>query len=150
MKPGSVIVDLAAERGGNCELSEPDQRVERHGVTILGPTNLPAEVPTHASQMFAKNVATLLLHLTKDGALQLDMDDEITRETMACCDGEVTNPRMREMLGQQPLAKQPATKLASDAALTPIPFDDSDEEPPTKRANDDDGDNDEPLEVKFD
>ncbi len=151
MKPGSVIVDLAAERGGNCELSEPDQRVERHGVTILGPTNLPAEVPTHASQMFAKNVATLLLHLTKDGALHLDMNDEITRETMACCDGEVTNLRMREILGQQPLAKPPASRTAADAALAPIPFDDSDEEPPPKRADDDDeDDNDEPLEVNFD
>ncbi|MEE3221081.1 MAG: hypothetical protein VX257_12480, partial [Planctomycetota bacterium] len=131
MKPGSVIVDLAAERGGNCELSEADQQVERHGVTILGPTNLPAEVPQHASQMFSKNIVTLLLHLTKDGSLHLDLEDEITRETVAAHRGEVTNPRMREILGLEPLTTtepKAAEQLPTDTAPPPIPFDDDDEE----------------------
>ncbi len=131
MKPGSVIVDLAAERGGNCELSEADQQVERHGVTILGPTNLPAEVPQHASQMFSKNIVTLLLHLTKDGSLHLDLEDEITRETVAVHRGEVTNPRMREILGLEPLTTtepKAAEQLPTDTAPPPIPFDDDDEE----------------------
>ena len=82
MRPGSVIVDLAAERGGNCELSAPDHTVVAHGVHILGPPSLPSEVPTHASQMFSKNVATFLRHLVKDGQVELDMEDEITRDTL--------------------------------------------------------------------
>ena len=131
MKPGSVIVDLAAERGGNCELSEADQQVERHGVTILGPTNLPAEVPQHASQMFSKNIVTLLLHLTKEGSLHLDLEDEITRETVAVHRGEVTNPRMREILGLEPLTTtepKATEQLPTDTAPPPIPFDDDDDE----------------------
>jgi len=103
MKPGSVIVDLAAERGGNCELSQADKTVVEHGVTILGPTNLPAEVPRDASSMFSKNVATLLLHLCDEGTLKLDLSDEITRDTMATHEGQVTNARMRDILGQEPL-----------------------------------------------
>jgi len=103
MKPGSVIVDLAAERGGNCELSQADQTVVEQGVTILGPTNLPGEVPRDASNMFAKNVATLLLHLCEEGTLELDLEDEITRDTMATHDGQVTNARMRDILGLEPL-----------------------------------------------
>jgi NAD(P) transhydrogenase subunit alpha len=99
MPAGSVIVDLAAERGGNCEMSKPDQTVTAHGVTILGPTNLPSEVPKHASQMFAKNMTTLLAHLTKEGRLELDREDEIVRETMATFGGEVVQGRLREILG---------------------------------------------------
>jgi len=98
MRPGSVIVDLAAERGGNCELTRADQRVVEHGVTILGPTNLPATVPYHASQMYAKNIATLLLHLTKDGEPNIDLDDEITAGTMISQGGQVVHPRVRELL----------------------------------------------------
>ena len=87
MPPGSVIVDLAAERGGNCELTEPDEIVVHQGVTILGPSNPPALVPYHASQMYSKNITTFLTHLLgKDGAqrtvLALNPDDEITRETL--------------------------------------------------------------------
>ncbi|MEX0866140.1 MAG: Re/Si-specific NAD(P)(+) transhydrogenase subunit alpha [Pirellulales bacterium] len=104
MRPGSVIVDLAAERGGNCVLSKPDETVVAHGVTILGPTNLPAEVPYHASQMFSKNLATFLLHLVADGELKLDLDDEITRETLVGRDGQLTHPRLRELLDLPPLA----------------------------------------------
>src|SRR6187401_1926255 len=75
MAPGSVLVDLAAERGGNCELTRPDQVVVEKGVTILGPTNLPSTVPYHASQMYAKNITTFLLHLVKDGDVRLDPND---------------------------------------------------------------------------
>ncbi len=81
MRPGSVIVDCAAESGGNCELTVAGERVEKHGVIILGPVNLPAELPVHASQMYSRNIAALLVHLVKDGRLALDADDEITRET---------------------------------------------------------------------
>jgi NAD(P) transhydrogenase subunit alpha len=77
MKPGSVIIDLAAESGGNCEMTKPDQTVEEVGVRVMGPTNLAATVPFHASQMFSRNVATLLLHLMSDGGIELDPDDEI-------------------------------------------------------------------------
>ncbi len=99
MAPGSVIVDLAAERGGNCELTKPGETVVAHGVTIQGPENLPSTVPYHASQMYAKNVATFLLHLVKKGELTLDMNDEITKETMMTQNGEVVLPRIREVLG---------------------------------------------------
>jgi NAD(P) transhydrogenase subunit alpha len=81
MRLGSVIVDLAAEMGGNCELTEPGADIVRHGVTILGPINLAATVPVHASQMYARNIAALLQHLVKDGKLNLDYGDEITRDT---------------------------------------------------------------------
>ncbi len=99
MAPGSVIVDLAAERGGNCELTKPGQTIVSHGVTILGPENLSATVPFHASQMYAKNIATFLLHLVKKGEVKLDMNDEITKETMMTRGGEIVLPRLREALG---------------------------------------------------
>ena len=102
MTPGAVVVDLAAERGGNVEPSKPDETVVAHGVTILGPTNLPATVPFHASQMYAKNVSTLLLHLVDDGALQVDLEDEITQGTLVSRDGEVVHPRVRELLALTP------------------------------------------------
>ena len=98
MAPGSVIVDLAAERGGNCELTRADETVHVHGVTILGPTNLPATVPYHASQMYAKNITTFLAHLVKDGAVRIDQSDEITRETLVTHGGAVVNPRIRELV----------------------------------------------------
>lgn len=99
MAPGSVIVDLAAERGGNCELTKPGHTIVVDGVTIHGPENLASTVPFHASQMYAKNVATFLLHLVKKGEIQLDMNDEITKETMMTRNGEVVQPRIREVLG---------------------------------------------------
>lgn len=98
MAPGSVIVDLAAERGGNCELTRADQIVVENGITILGPTNLPSTVPYHASQMYAKNITTFLLHLVKDGNVKVDTGDEITRETLMTQSGEVVNSRIREAL----------------------------------------------------
>jgi proton-translocating NAD(P)+ transhydrogenase subunit alpha len=105
MAPGSVIVDLAAERGGNCELTKAGETVVEHGVTILGPTNLPAAVPYHASQMYARNIATVVQHLVqrekgpdgkKTGAakLVLDMNDEITRESVVTKDGALVHERM--------------------------------------------------------
>ena len=99
MKPGSVVVDLAAERGGNCELTKPGETVIDGGVTILGPANLPAEIPYHASQMYAKNIATFLLNMVKDGQLNLDMEDEITRDTLVTQYGKIANPRVAEILG---------------------------------------------------
>ncbi len=106
MRTGSVIVDLAAERGGNCELTQADQAVVEHGVTILGPTNLSSEVPQHASQMFAKNLATFLLHMTKEEKLDIDFDDQIVRETLAANDGQVQNQRLRDLLELGPLATE--------------------------------------------
>ena len=96
MAPGSVIVDLAGERGGNCELTRPGEIVVEHGVTIIGWFNLASTVPYHASQMYARNVSAFLLHLVKDGKLQLNLDDEIVRETMLTRGGEVVNARVRE------------------------------------------------------
>ncbi|MFN8177450.1 MAG: Re/Si-specific NAD(P)(+) transhydrogenase subunit alpha [bacterium] len=99
MAPGSVIVDLAAASGGNCELTRADQTVVENGVTIFGPTNLPSTIPNHASQMFSKNVATFLALLVKDGKLNLDMTDEIIRETLVTRGKDVVLPRVREALG---------------------------------------------------
>ena len=99
MSRGSVIVDLAAERGGNCELTKPDQKVVAHGVTILGPTNLPAEAAYHASQMYAKNISAFLLNLVKDKQVQINLEDEIIRETLIARDGRVVDPRIQQLLG---------------------------------------------------
>jgi NAD(P) transhydrogenase subunit alpha len=98
MAPGSVIVDLAAERGGNCELTHPNEVAVEHGVTIIGLFNLAGTVPYHASQMYARNMATFLAHLVKDGKLQLDLNDEITRETLITRNGEVINERIRSLM----------------------------------------------------
>src|SRR5256885_4669772 len=89
MKPGSVIVDLAAETGGNCELTEPGSETVRHGVTILGPLNLPSTVPLHASQMYARNVAAFLGHIVQNGVLRVDFEDQIIRDTCVTHAGEV-------------------------------------------------------------
>jgi len=89
MKPGSVIVDLAAETGGNCELTEPGTEIVRHGVAILGPLNLPSTLPLHASQMYAKNLSAFLGHVVQDGRLRLDFEDPIIRDTCVTHAGEV-------------------------------------------------------------
>ncbi len=99
MAPGSIIVDLAAERGGNCEITRPGEEIEEDGVRILGPLNLPATVPYHASQMYARNVATFLMYLIKDGAITLDRSDEIVSGTLVTHGGEVVHPRVRELMG---------------------------------------------------
>jgi len=99
MQPGSVIVDLAAERGGNCELTRADETVVEHGVMIHGPVNLPATVPYHASQMYAKNITTFLKHLLgTEGRLTFDRQDEITRETLVTHQGDVTQERVRSLV----------------------------------------------------
>jgi NAD(P) transhydrogenase subunit alpha len=95
MRPGSVIVDLAAEMGGNCALTEKGETVQVHGVTIIGRLNLPATMPTHASQMFSKNITTFLQHLMEDGALKLNFEDEITGATCITRDGQIVNDRAR-------------------------------------------------------
>jgi NAD(P) transhydrogenase subunit alpha len=97
MAPGSVIVDLAAERGGNCELTRAEEQVQEHGVTIIGSINLASTVPYHASQMYAKNVATFLLHMVKEGKLQINPQDEIVRETLLTQGGEIVSARLREI-----------------------------------------------------
>jgi len=99
MRRGSVIIDLVAERGGNCELTQADRRIEVDGVIILGPVNLPATVPYHASEMYSRNLLTFMKHLVKEGEIKLDMEDEITRETLLTRDGEIVNTRLRELYG---------------------------------------------------
>ena len=96
MAPGSVILDLAAERGGNCEITERGKTVVKHGVTIIGAINVATGVPYHASQMYARNVAAFITHLIKDQKLNLNMDDEIVRETLLTRGGEIVHPRVRE------------------------------------------------------
>ncbi|MDP2954048.1 MAG: NAD(P) transhydrogenase subunit alpha, partial [Chloroflexota bacterium] len=104
MRPGAVIVDLAAERGGNCELTRPGETVVLDRVTIMGPLNLPATVPYHASQMYARNLTSFLLNMVKNGKLELRMEDEIIRETMVTQGGEVVHSRVRELLRLPALA----------------------------------------------
>jgi NAD(P) transhydrogenase subunit alpha len=99
MASGSVVVDLAAERGGNCELTRPGESIQENGVTVVGPANLPATVPYHASLMYAKNVATFVLHMVTDGKVQVDDKDEIVRETLVTRGGQVVHPKVREALG---------------------------------------------------
>src|SRR3989449_8964381 len=106
MAPGSVIFDLAAERGGNCELTQTGQTVVKHGVTIIGRINIATGVPYHASQMYARNLTAFLLHLVKDGKLRLDVDDEIIRDTLVTRDGEVVNERVREFFALPALVPQ--------------------------------------------
>ena len=100
MATGSVIFDLAAERGGNCELTRPGQTVIEHGVTIIGRINVASGVPYHASQMYARNITAFLLHLMRDGKLQLDLEDEIIRETLLTRGGELVNERVRAFFSQ--------------------------------------------------
>ncbi|HXM40970.1 MAG TPA: NAD(P) transhydrogenase subunit alpha [Bryobacteraceae bacterium] len=99
MAPGSVVVDLAAERGGNCEITRAGEVVEEQGVAVLGSINLASTVPYHASQLYARNVTAFLLHLFRDGKLHTDADDEIARETLVTQGGEIVNRRLREFFG---------------------------------------------------
>lgn len=110
MAPGSVVIDLAAEQGGNCELTRPNETIVEHGVTIVGCVNLPATIPYHASQMYAKNMATFLKNLVRDGEVQLNQEDEIICDTLVTHGGDVVNSRVRELLQLPPLAavEQPA------------------------------------------
>jgi NAD(P) transhydrogenase subunit alpha len=104
MEPGSVILDLASERGGNCELTRTGETVVEHGVTIIGAINVASGVPYHASQMYARNITAFLQHLVKDGKLRLDLEDDIIRETLVAHDGQVVNARVREAFAMPALA----------------------------------------------
>jgi NAD(P) transhydrogenase subunit alpha len=95
MKPGSVIVDLAAEAGGNCELTEPGKTVVKHGVVICGPLNLPSMVPVHASQMYSRNLMTFVLEFFEDGDFQLDLEDEIIKGALVTHDGKIMHGATR-------------------------------------------------------
>jgi NAD(P) transhydrogenase subunit alpha len=99
MQPGSVVVDIAAERGGNCELTVPGQSILHNGVMVIGPLNLASTVPVHASRLFSKNISTFLLNMIKKGELQIDLEDEIIRETMLTHKCAITNARVGERLG---------------------------------------------------
>ena len=98
MKPGSVIVDLAAESGGNCEATKAGETIEVDGVSVIGPVNVPSSVPYHASQMYAKNIANLLLLMVKDEELNIDLEDEILKESLVTDGGNVVNDRVKEAL----------------------------------------------------
>lgn len=91
MREGSVIIDIAAEQGGNCELTQPGEVVQKYGVTIYGPLNLPASLPLHASQMYARNIANLVKHLYQAKDRQLNFTDEITRSSCVCNKGELVS-----------------------------------------------------------
>ncbi len=108
MAPGSVIFDLAAERGGNCELTRPGETIVAHGVTIIGRINVAAAVPYHASQMYARNLTAFLVNLVKDGKMRPATEDDIIRETLLTRDGEIVNGRVREYLALPELAAQGA------------------------------------------
>ena len=105
MAPGSVIVDLAAERGGNCELTRPGEKVVEHGVTIVGWFNLASSLPHHASQLYARNISAFLAHLVREGKVQINLEDEIIRETLLTRDGEIVNKRVREFFKLPALAE---------------------------------------------
>jgi NAD(P) transhydrogenase subunit alpha len=95
MRHGSVVVDVAAEQGGNCSLTEPGKEVVKYGVTIIGPLNLPSSMPVHASEMYARTIHSFLGHIVRDGNLQLDMKDEIIRATLVTHHGEIVNDALR-------------------------------------------------------
>jgi NAD(P) transhydrogenase subunit alpha len=103
MRPGSVIVDLAAPAGGNCELTEPGETVEHNGVTIFAPLNLPAAIPVHASQLYSRNMTNFLKLLVKDGALNIDMNDEIIKGSCVAFEGDVMNERVAAALSARPV-----------------------------------------------
>lgn len=101
MRPGSVIVDLAAEQGGNCALTEPGNEVMKYGVTIIGRLNLPSRLAVHASQMYSRNMEKLLLHLMGDGGLKINLQEEITAGCVITQGGEVVHPKVKELLSQK-------------------------------------------------
>ncbi|MGF7237437.1 MAG: NAD(P) transhydrogenase subunit alpha [Frankia sp.] len=119
MAAGSVIVDIAAAQGGNCELSRPDEITDVGGVTILAPTNLPATVPAHASRLYAKNISNFLRHVIADGAVRVDRDDAIIVDTLVTHDGKITSDRVRALLGEPDTAvSRPDTAVgAPDTAV---------------------------------
>lgn len=107
MVPGSVIVDLAAEQGGNCELTVAGETVDHGGVKVIGPVNVPSTIAAHATLVYAKNVANLLMLMIRDGVLDVDVDDDIVRETMVTRDGDIVHTRVREVYGLPVVAPAP-------------------------------------------
>ncbi len=101
MQPGSVIVDIAAERGGNCEVTTPGETIVLQGVSVLGPLNIPSMVPFHASQMYSSNVTSFVKLLFKDGTLNINLEDEIIRETLVTYQNKVVHPRVLEAVQSQ-------------------------------------------------
>ena len=99
MKPGSVIVDMAAETGGNCEVTKPGEKIELNGVTILGPINLASTVPFHASSMYSRNITAFVKNLLRNGKLNINLEDPIIHDTLVTQGGEVVNPVVRTLLG---------------------------------------------------
>ena len=140
LKPGSVLIDLAAERGGNCELTKPGETVDVNGVKIMGPVNLPAQVPYHASEMYSKNVQTFLLHLQKTGLNEPDLSDEIVRDTLLTRKGDVVNDRIREALGLELLnspeteEETPAPEETAEQTASDTPAEQSSETPSDEEA----------------
>ena len=117
MAPGSVVVDLAAERGGNCDLTQAGETVEAHGVRIIGPENLPASVPKHASQMYAQNAVNFLNHLLEAGGWEApDTEDQIVHDTMLTRGGQVVHANVRELLGEAPVEAASSPPSATDEA----------------------------------
>jgi H+-translocating NAD(P) transhydrogenase subunit alpha len=106
MAPGSVIVDLPSEAGGNCELTHAGETIVVDGVTIIGAINLASTVPNHASSLYARNLTAFLVHLVKDGKITLNLDDEITRDTLLTRGGEIVNKRVREFFSMPALTAQ--------------------------------------------
>jgi len=106
MPPGSLIVDIAAERGGNCELTQAGETVMQNGVTILGPLNIPSMVPYHASQMLSVNITSLTKLLVRNGTASLDLEDEIIRETLVTHEGRVVHSRVAELVGNSQLDRK--------------------------------------------
>ena len=98
MRPGSVIVDIAADKGGNCAVTKPGEKIVHKGVIVIGPLNIPAGVPVHASQMYSKNISTFLLHMVKEGKLELDLEDEITKGALVAHAGELVHQAVLDAL----------------------------------------------------
>ncbi|MDG2130388.1 MAG: Re/Si-specific NAD(P)(+) transhydrogenase subunit alpha [Fuerstiella sp.] len=125
MAPGSVVVDLAAERGGNCEVTNPGETIDHNGVAVLGPCNMPSDVPVHASEMFSKNAVTFLQLMIEDGKLKIDLEDEIIRDTLLTQGNVITNGRVRELLDMEPLDPAASSENGGDSAVTDESSDES-------------------------
>jgi NAD(P) transhydrogenase subunit alpha len=132
MHPGAMIVDLAAERGGNCELTRADETIVEYGVTIMGPTNLPATVPYHASQMYSRNVTSFLRNMVQDGAIQLNTEDEIVSGTMVTHNGEIAHPTIMDLLGIPRPEPEPEPEPEPKPKPEPEPEPASEEPAPTE------------------
>jgi NAD(P) transhydrogenase subunit alpha len=98
MRPGSVVLDMAVEFGGNCEVSEKGKTVNKHGVTIIGEPNLPSLVPHHSSEMYSKNILALIQYIGKEGKVELKLEDEIVKGSLITHDGAVVNDRIKELI----------------------------------------------------